>query len=93
MRDIAEGLEYALAFRFDDQSPSYTLGFEAGQLSEMLKAKANITRHIVHPDNLPTLHRMAEYYGYSLIVDGTAIEGWCEITATPLPPKPKLMVV
>lgn len=56
--------ESCLWIRFDDQSESYTLGFEAGQLFQRMLTETNIET-LIHSKNLNQIQQMATKLGFA----------------------------
>lgn len=66
--------EYGLLVSFPDQSETFVLGFEAGQLFEALKFGQNDDL-TMHSANEEMFRRIARHYGYTVEFEA-AIEGW-----------------
>jgi hypothetical protein len=86
-------MSYELLVSFPDQSESYVLGFEAGQLWEVLKAGNGDMVYLVtmHTANEEAFTRIGRHYGCTVEfvrLDG----GWSEATVL-RSRKPKLTVV
>jgi hypothetical protein len=72
-----EPQEYGLIVSFEDQSPSYVHGFEAGIIDARMKSGAEAEIEVVvHTENRETLRRMAVAYGWSVEFVDTEVEGW-----------------
>lgn len=74
-----ENAEYGLIVSFEDQSPSYVNGFEAGGIWERLRsgneAEIEVT---IHTANRETVSRMCVAEGWSVEFKGTEYEEWTE---------------
>ena len=72
--------EYGLLIPFDDESTSFTNGFEAGMIyAEMQRKEALISRS-VHEENEGLIRRMAEHEGYDVVFAETKVDGWLYVT-------------
>ena len=69
--------EYGLFIRFEDQSESFTLGFEAGMVYEKLLQGVNFTL-TVHKENARQLENLANKLGYLFSEIPTGVEDWIE---------------
>ena len=78
---MSNNKEYGLAYRFEDQSPSYTYGFEAGLIAESMKRKDLAISATVRVENETTLREMAKYHRYSIEIKPTKFEGWMNLQA------------
>lgn len=74
---------FGLLVSFPDQSESFTLGFEAGQIWQQMSEKVEIDRGIdtgipIHADNLTVIQRMAHAAHFELEI-GVEADGWVPI--------------
>jgi len=67
--------EYGLLVSFEDQSPEYVHGFEAGQIWEEMARCKDINK-TVHTANKVTLERMAIAAGYVVEFEKTEFKEW-----------------
>lgn len=67
MNDCAFGI----VMSFNDQSESYTLGFECGMIWELLRQGVPQDSITVHAANIDQLHKVAKHYGMKMFVDRT----------------------
>lgn len=77
--------EMSLVFGFPDQSESFVLGFEAGQIWQQIDdiGELEINRGFgegfpVHASNLTVIQRMAAARNYRLEI-GVAADGWVPV--------------
>lgn len=80
-----EGWE--LAIRFQDQSPSYAYGFEAGQFWAEMKGGASLIQRMVMAETTSMIQRMADYLGY-IMSEEQQEYGWVTVTLTKTPENP-----
>jgi len=73
--------EWELAIRFDDQSPSYAFGFEAGQFWAEMKNGASLIQRMAMEETMPMLRRMADYQRY-ILTEEPVEYGWVNVTLT-----------
>lgn len=78
-----EPLKMEMVFAFDDQSESFVLGFELGEIWRQIDGEGclEFDRGIedgfpVHTVNIETLRRMCLARGYNLETKATDVEGW-----------------
>lgn len=78
---------WGLGMAFIDQSPSYSLGFEAGKLWERLHtALEDMISETVHTDNREQIRDMALTLGWG--VDVTPLkDGWDQLKFTRIGPR------
>lgn len=69
---------WSLALYFDDQSPSYAHGFEAGQFWAEMKQGVPTIERMVMDEAVPMLRRMADHQSYILEVKFLE-HGWAEV--------------
>ena len=91
--------DMGLLFSFPDQSETFVLGFEAGQLFQRIEAgepeiDCGLETGIpLHEANLECVQRMAAARNYRLEV-GTAADGWVPVRLTfASKPAPALRIV
>lgn len=80
---MIEEQEAVLLFPFIDQSETFVLGFEAGQLYDELKTGKPIKQRTIHTSNVQQIRIMAEAMGYAGFFEDTGIEGWSYATLKP----------
>lgn len=83
-----DGTEMGLLVAFPDQSESFVLGFEAGQIWQEIEGegKREIDRGMgeglpVHAKNLTVIQRIAAARNYRLET-GQAVDGWVPVRLT-----------
>ncbi len=80
---MTNNTEHNLIVRFDDQSPSFVHGFEAGQVWEQIEKKRSIINRTVHAINEDLFRRMARDHGYSISVEvHQEAPEWAELELT-----------
>ena len=67
---------WGLLVRFEDQSPSYCYGFEAGKIWKSMEIGEIEIEATVREENLATLRRMADVMKYEMKDEETSVEGW-----------------
>lgn len=67
---------WGLLVRFEDQSPSYCYGFEAGKIWKSMENGELLIEATVREENLTTLRRMADVMKYEMDTEITSIPGW-----------------
>jgi hypothetical protein len=74
---------YGLVLRFPDQSESFALGFEAGEIYRRMKEEqpAELVA-CLHTKNTELYIDMAKLHGYHFKVVATDVEGWSDFTFT-----------
>lgn len=66
-----------LLVSFEDQSPSFVHGFEAGTIWEKLRhSKVYSIEMTVHDENVETIRRMAVAEGWDAEFTPSEVEGW-----------------
>ena len=60
--------DFGLLVRFEDQSESYTLGFEAGMIFAEMQKREPFER-LMHAKNLVQIEEMADAMGYGLVIE------------------------
>ena len=90
----------SLFFAFPDQSQSFCLGFEAGQLWQRMQGGEPVIdcgfleAFPLRTDNLELVARMAAAGAYSIETASTGFEGWDSVRLTKMSkPKPRLRSV
>lgn len=76
--------EYGLVIRFDDQSGSFTHGFEAGGIYADMKRGELLLTGPVHSANRDLILRMAGKEGYDCEMKATDYDEWLEMRAQKL---------
>lgn len=71
--------EYELTFRFPDQSPSYTHGFECGTINGRMLAGESFEA-IIHATNRQTIQDLAEMRGYA-VTFSFLNDDWLQLSA------------
>lgn len=87
--------EYGLLVSFQDQSETFVLGFEAGQLWEIMRNTANTFVTSIHAQNQELVMRMCGSLGWTPEFtkhDDKIFEGWINVKLT-RGTRPKLSVV
>ena len=90
--------DYGLVFAFPDQSQSFTLGFEAGMLWQLLQQGPPVVDRGVEEglplrhENLEVMHRMAAAAGYA-VRSLPAEQGWVRVRLTRGAGRPTLSLV
>lgn len=78
--------EYGLLVSFDDESPSFVHGFEAGQVWEQIERKRAVIKKTVHAVNLKLYRRMAASAGYAIsVTHHKGFDTWADIELTAKP--------
>lgn len=86
--------EFGIVMSFNDQSESYTLGFECGMIWELLRQGVPPGSITVHSANIDQLHKVAEHYGMKMFVDRTPeYPEWCVVAFAKAPKKRHLSAV
>lgn len=70
---------WALVVRFEDQSPSYCHGFEAGKIWKSMEDGLMQIEATVREENLSTLRRMADAMKYTMDSEITSVPGWINV--------------
>ena len=85
---------FGLLVPFEDASPSFVHGFEAGMVYQrMLAGDTEIAGGTpFHSDNVQLFHRMAAVHGYDVAVAPTVYDEWTDVTFTKRP-RPRFAVV
>ena len=83
-------VSYGLVVSFEDQSPSYVHGFEAGTLKVRMCGDAPADdidgeKITVHTANRVTIDRMCAAYGWQALWEGTEFPEWSYLTLTRSP--------
>ncbi len=71
--------DFNLVMSFNDQSNSFTHGFECGQIWEQMKSNKKFDKYLFHINNKEQIEMMCKkfLYTYSIeIIDDT----WCYLT-------------
>ena len=90
MNDCAFGM----VMSFNDQSESYTLGFECGMIWELLRQGVPQDSLTVHAANIDQLHKVAWHYGMKMFVDRTPeYSEWCVVAFSRAPKERHLNLV
>lgn len=85
-----DSLEFSLLVKFPDQSPSFTHGFEAGQIwTEFKNGVKAISERIVHAANEQVLRDIAKELHYHIVFEVTEYPDWLRMDAWPMAVKPK----
>src|ERR1700761_4008733 len=71
---------WVLVVRFEDQSPSYCHGFEAGKIWRSMEIDEALIETTVMGENLKTLQRMADAMTYEMVAEPSSIGDWHEAT-------------
>ncbi|RYD67465.1 MAG: hypothetical protein EOP83_02835 [Verrucomicrobiaceae bacterium] len=82
-----EPTSYGLVVSFEDQSPSFVNGFEAGMLWQQMKTETKIAA-ATHTQNRETLRRMAIASGFSFEARPSEVAGWDYTEMRKLQPEP-----
>lgn len=93
MSDEAETTEtkYGLLVSFEDQSPSYVHGFEAGMLWHRMEAGAEAEIELmVHSANRETINRMAIAKGWTATFAATEYDEWLNLELVKAKKAPEL---
>jgi hypothetical protein len=72
---------YGLIVSFPDQSESFVLGFEAGEIWSLLTAEVDKEVRLVHSENKEVIKRMCKALNYKVEFEGfddPKFEEWCE---------------
>lgn len=72
---------YSLVLQFDDQSPSFAFGFQAGQIWQMTKSRAPFETSF-SGENLELIQRMPTRCEYEFIITDIG-SGWYALDACP----------
>ena len=70
--------DYSVVMPFIDQSETYTLGFECGQIFSDLD-KEIYTDHMVHRKSIEQIRLIADYFECDCDIKNTSIAEWVEI--------------
>lgn len=82
-------IEFRPLLPFEDQSPSFTYGFELGSLFHILfHMKPDEWSGPCHSENISMLSKLAEVTHYSITVKPTEYEEWIEVCFMRLPGHP-----
>lgn len=66
-----------LLVAFPDQSESFALGFEVGQLWQMMSSgQFSIVERVTHANNREVIRRVADHLGFSVTMIPSDVEGW-----------------
>jgi hypothetical protein len=79
--------EYGLVLPFDDDSPSFVHGFEAGRIAMCMQQGLTPIDDAmpVHSENAEVLRRMADYYAYRIELRPSGTDGWLYLRASKVP--------
>lgn len=77
------GERYELLIAFEDESPSFVHGFEAGRIWEAMKTREMIVM-TVHDENVALISQMAARNDYSAQFRASDIPGWVFLKAVPI---------
>lgn len=69
-------MQHSLIVSFPDQSPSFTLGFEAGMIWARMEAREPAIEATVRAENGPVLRRMATARGYDIAFGASEMLEW-----------------
>lgn len=75
--------EFGLLIPFNDQSKSFTLGFEAGQIYEALTDIHASFGRTVHTCNLGQIRTIVETMGFQMTEEPTIEPEWTNISVKP----------
>lgn len=75
--------EYNLILRFDDPTPSYTYGFEAGIIWALMETGVENINRPIREENIEVIQRMGSRLGYRTDLKPT-MGGWLDLEATKL---------
>jgi hypothetical protein len=78
---MSETQEYGLLFAFDDESPSFVNGFEAGMIYQEMDTAEEI-RRTIHRENLGLIQKMAARFGWKADIEEVGMPEWLEVTLT-----------
>lgn len=68
---------YGLLVAFDDQSPAYVYGFEAGMIWAQMRAGTTSGIEVTtHAENRETIRRMAISDGWTIECNPSEVDGW-----------------
>lgn len=68
-----------LLMPFIDESPSFTNGFECGQVWQMIEEGETIERRLVHVENIEQIKLICRSFGVECGID-IADDTWCYLT-------------
>lgn len=85
--------KFELAVVFDDQSPSFVHGYEAGQISQLLRGPQVSMSTTVHVANKEVLAKIADMRGFTVTYEDTVYSEWVHAAFEIKVAKPKLTVV
>lgn len=69
-------MECSLLVSFPDQSPAFTLGFEAGMIWARMEAREPQIEATTRAENAPVLRRMAAARGYDIAFAASEMLKW-----------------
>lgn len=94
---MSEETDYGLILSFDDQSPSFVYGWEAGVIWQRLTSgeRETMSGTLVHTDNAPMVDRILGHFGLMGAFDGCSdAPEWCVLNGVELKPeRPILRIV
>lgn len=73
--------QYGLLISFEDQSPSFVHGFEAGQIWEAMQDEKPEIGKIVHTANMDLISQMAARAGYVIELTSSGMDEWTNLRA------------
>lgn len=79
---MSEDAGYEPVLIFDDESPSFVHGFEAGQLWQGMKAREPLDTPI-HEANLGLVRKMLSHHKYTEVIEPCAEGDWYRLRAMP----------
>lgn len=77
-----QNAEYNLAVRFDDQSPSFAMGFECGTFAGKVSTKCRLDPMTIHSVNKAQIQALADHYEYD-ITFAFVNDDWLTVQGTP----------
>ena len=80
---MTDDSDYNLIVRFEDQTSSFTNGYEAGMIWQQMQDAKDVDM-TVHSDNMIVLTDMAMATGYEIEFEATEYDEWlyCKATKT-----------
>lgn len=88
-----EQARWGLIVAFPDDSPSFTNGYEAGQIGRRMQCAEPSIETTLHTENAEVISNMALHYGYTVDIKPTDVAGWSECKLTKARPAGALHVV
>jgi hypothetical protein len=82
---MSEEMGYRPILTFDDQSESFAMGFQAGEIWTLMKTREPF-RATIRGENLELIQRMPSRMNYKFSIEPIGNCGWFVIEATPLEP-------